>query len=186
MIIDLYGIKEALDNEKIIFCFYGPISQVFMVEIGDVIKQKMMMSEANKKKSTVGKVFSILIEQVQNIIHYSDEKYPADNFVCHVDQLSVGIIAVGIEDQYSSVVCGNRIKTNNVKNLRHHLLELQTMNKDELKTLYKEKRRMDPSEGSKGAGLGIIEMARRATRPIEFAFKEIDTEHSFFVIKTMV
>ena len=43
-----------------------------------------------------------------------------------------------------------------------------------------------PEEGSKGASLGLVEMARRSGYPIEFAFEEINHEHTFFCIKAIV
>ena len=60
------------------------------------------------------------------------------------------------------------------------------MNKDELKALYKEKLRADPEEGSKGAGLGFMEIARRATQPIEFDFVEVDADYTFFALKATI
>ncbi len=47
------------------------------------------------------------------------------------------------------------------------------MSKDELKALYKEQLRAEPEEGSKGAGLGFMEIARRASKPIEFDFADV-------------
>jgi hypothetical protein len=43
-----------------------------------------------------------------------------------------------------------------------------------------------PEEGSKGAGLGIIEIARRASKPIEFDFTEVDGDYTFFTLKASV
>ena len=43
----------------------------------------------------------------------------------------------------------------------------------ELRKMYKERLRSGPPEGSKGAGLGFIEMARRVQR---FEFEVTDTE----------
>ena len=48
------------------------------------------------------------------------------------------------------------------------------MNKEELRALYKEQLRAEPEEGSKGAGLGFMEIARRASKPIEFDFTDVD------------
>ena len=48
------------------------------------------------------------------------------------------------------------------------------MSKDELKALYKEQLRAEPEKGSKGAGLGFMEIARRASKPIEFDFTDVD------------
>ena len=60
------------------------------------------------------------------------------------------------------------------------------MSKDELKALYKEKLRADPEEGSKGAGLGFMEIARRASKPIEFDFADVDRDYAFFALKASI
>ncbi len=186
MIPDLKHFKESINRENIIFCFCGPISQVLMVEIGDMLKLKMNQGKSGKSKSTLSKVFSILVEQVQNIIHYSDEKYPVDSEVYEIDQLSVGIIAVALDDNACSVISGNRIRNPKVHRLQNALLSLQKMDKNELKAYYKKQQRSDPLDNSKGAGLGFIEIARKTNYPIEFNFTPIDEDYSFFTIKAMV
>ncbi len=60
------------------------------------------------------------------------------------------------------------------------------MSKEELRALYKEQLRGDPEEGSKGAGLGFMEIARRASKPIEFDFIDFDDKHAFFTLKASV
>ena len=50
----------------------------------------------------------------------------------------------------------------------------------------KEQLRAEPEEGSKGAGLGFMEIARRASKPLEFDFTEIDANHAFFALKATI
>jgi len=45
---------------------------------------------------------------------------------------------------------------------------------------------MDAHPGSKGAGLGLIEMARKGSEPIEYSFLSIDDNFSFFTISVVV
>jgi len=52
--------------------------------------------------------------------------------------------------------------------------------------LHKEQLRAAPEEGSKGAGLGIMEIARRASKPIEFDFTDVDGDYAFFTLKASV
>jgi|RifCSP13_1_1023834.scaffolds.fasta_scaffold03226_6 hypothetical protein len=42
------------------------------------------------------------------------------------------------------------------------------MNKEELRAVRKDRLRSGPEEGSKGGELGLMEIARRASKPIEF------------------
>jgi hypothetical protein len=73
-----------------------------------------------------------------------------------------------------------------VPRLHARLTRIREMSKDELKALYKEQLRADPEEGSKGAGLGFMEIARRASKPLEFDFTEIDANFVFFALKATI
>jgi hypothetical protein len=185
---DLYAMKKSLGEQGIFFCLSGPISQNILVEIGDTLKQKMAIDETDK--STVLKVFSMLVEQSQNIIHYSAEKIftgkgyreePAKEIA-----MSLGIITVGFEDGHYFVLCGNTVENKDVEYIENKLDRLKTMNKEELKQFYREQRRMEADKSSKGGGIGFVEVARRASKPIEFDFKPIDGNYSFFSLKAVI
>jgi hypothetical protein len=181
MLSNLYDLKAMLNKQGIFFCFGGPISQELMVGIGDTLRNKMELDDANS--ATIVKVFSMFVEQSQNIIHYSAERTPPDS---ETPELSSGIIGVGCDDEYYYVSCGNMIHNEAIESLREQLTKLQVMNKKELKQYYKEKRRNEKPEDSKGAGLGFIELARKSVKPIEFEVQRIDDEFSFFSLKTTI
>jgi hypothetical protein len=66
------------------------------------------------------------------------------------------------------------------------LEHLRSLDRDELKAYYKEKLREPPEEESKGATIGLIEIARRASEPIEFDFLDIDESQAFFCLKAHI
>jgi hypothetical protein len=68
MLDNLYHFKRELSDRGIFFCFSGPVSQELLVEIGTTLRQKMELEDTST--STVLKVFSMLVEQTQNIRHY--------------------------------------------------------------------------------------------------------------------
>ncbi|QTA87748.1 SiaB family protein kinase [Desulfonema magnum] len=175
MLKDLYEFKEDLGKRGIFFCLSGPISQNLVAEIGTTLEQHMTMGEAGK--STVLRVFSTVVENAQNIMRYSDERE---------EDFSLGIIAVGYENKHYFVLCGNMVDNNKIGKLRENLTKLQNMNKDELKKYYRRKRREGPPPESSGAGLGFIDMAKKASKPIEFNFKTIDDKLSFFSMKIVI
>ncbi|MDM8569587.1 DUF6272 family protein, partial [Thiotrichales bacterium HSG1] len=74
MLSNLRELKTVLNQQGMFFCFGGPISQELMVGIGDSLKNKMKFDDADSK--TIVKVFSMFVEQSQNIIHYSAERSP--------------------------------------------------------------------------------------------------------------
>ncbi|HHC25482.1 MAG TPA: hypothetical protein ENK58_08760, partial [Desulfobacterales bacterium] len=121
MVKNLYALKKDFGKRGIFLSFSGPLSQELMVEIGATLKQKMKLEEASK--STVFRVFSMVVENAQNIIYYSAEE-------------SHGIIIVGYENKHYFVMSGNMVKNEKVERLRKKLTALQTMDKDELKKHY--------------------------------------------------
>jgi len=183
MIDTLYDFRNNLNENGIFFCFNGPISQDLLVEMGDLLKQKLQLEDAGR--STVIKVFSFVIEQAQNILHHSDERIHFPGPGADKDY-NVGIIAVGYEQDHYFLICGNKIEKTKVQSLRSTLSSLQKMNKEELKHYYREQRKQPSHSHHQGAGLGFIEMARKASKPIEFDFVAIDDDYSFFSLKTVI
>lgn len=181
MLERLYDFKLEYNKHGIFLCFSGHISQELLVEIGDSLKLKMKQEEVSS--TTILKVFSMFIEQAQNILRYS-----ADSIAHHIpdQKLGGGIMMVGYEQQHYYVVCGNVIESHLIPKLSRYLTELRDMSKEELKQYYKERRKSEIPEDSKGAGLGFIELARKASHPIEFNFRSIDDNHSFFSLKTQI
>jgi hypothetical protein len=51
--------------------------------------------------------------------------------------------------------------------------------------LYKEKLRGPRLTGG-GAGLGLVDVARRATQPLSWSFREIDDRYRFFSLSVII
>jgi hypothetical protein len=177
--IDLYNYKQSLETDGIIFSFSGPMSHEIIESIGSAIRVKIGEGEGGDKKAAL-KVFSIFVEQVENVINYSAEKDQADS------PFSFGIVVVGQKNGHFFISGGNKIINSKVDKLRNNLDKLSKMDKDELKVYYKEQRRAESDNDSKGAGIGFIEMARKSSKPIEYSFVNIDEADSFFTIKISI
>ncbi len=181
---NLYELNQELNEQGIFFCLSGPVSQKLVSDIGVVLKQKMKMENASRL--TVLRVFALVVEKVQNIIHYSAEKSSDDTASDSEMGVSFGIIAVGYKDEHYFVLSGNMIENQKIEDLQEKLTKIQQMSRNELKQYYRKKRRQEPGEGSKGAGLGFLEMAKKASSPFDFDFKPINDTMSFFTIKTTI
>jgi len=175
--INLYNYKQNLATDGIILSLSGPMSHEMVEGIGRAIRFKI---GEDGDKSTALKVFSIFVEQVENVIHYSVEKIPPKS------SMSFGIIVIGKKDGAFFISGGNKMKAINQEKLECHLNKLSLMDKEQLKKYYKERRRAGSEDDSKGAGIGFIEMARKSSQPLEYNFQKIDDEHTFFTIKITI
>lgn len=168
-------------SKKGIFFYYdGPISQNTVRDIVSILKQKLNLEHASG--TIIRQVFPMVVENAQNIMHYSAETLTDDSG----KELRAGKIMVGCKENYYFVWCGNIIENNRVYNLSRKLTALRNMTKDELMQYYMEQARKKRDDNSKGAGLGFLEIARNASKPVEFDFEKIDKNTSFFTLKTFV
>lgn len=175
------------NQRGIFFSFSGPVSQFIMSEIVDILKHKMSVEEAST--TAIYNVFSVVVELLQNINNYSARRTVTGNNEDRNDKeedLGLGMIFAGLQDDDYFVLSGNPIENNKIENLKEKLVKIQRMDKKELRRYYKEKLRSETDEGSKGAGLGLIEVARKTSQPIQFDFQSIDNDYSFFSLTIFI
>jgi len=180
---ELFDFRNVITKQGIIFCYSGYITEPVLTGIGEALKQKLYLEEADK--TTMRNIFAIFVEQMQNVIRYSAEREPPDA-ADDENELRYGILNIGMENEKFFVTCGNKILRNDVERLSGRLGDLQEMSSDDLKALYKQKLRSPTEETSKGAGVGFIEIARRSSEIIDFGFMDIDDKHAFFALKAYV
>ena len=102
------------------------------------------------------------------------------------DDFMLGVIAVGNRDNRYFVLGGNKIRNSEVEALKKTLSKLKAMDKDQLKEHYRLQRKSDSVDLTKGAGLGLIDLARKSSEPIDFHFNKLDDQFSFFSLKTII
>ena len=129
------------------------------------------------------KVFSIFVELMQNVMNYSAEKGSGSK---EEQDLSFGILVIGKHKEHFYIQCGNYINPEQKAPLIDKLTRIQSMDKDELKKYYKAQRRKEADDGSKGAGLGFIEMARKASQPIQFEIIPARSGQHLFAVTAIV
>ncbi|PWC32516.1 SiaB family protein kinase [Azospirillum sp. TSO35-2] len=176
------AIKRDLDDKGIVFSFSGYLSEGILYSLGEALREKLTLEDADGP--TVRRVFSVFVEQMQNIIRYSAEKVrgrPGGTV-----ELSAGMVTIGMEGGKVFIVCGNTVRNDDVARLRDRLDHLKSLDRDGIKTYYREQLREEPDSGSRGATLGLIEIARRASEPIDYDFDPMDTDRSFFCLKVRV
>ncbi len=181
MLSHLHAFYEELRRDGVIFCFSGPTSQSVLEGIGRTLKLKMELEEAGM--STIQRVFSLFVEQMQNIVHYSNELTPPGRKEgC---ELRHGVVIMGRCDGRFYVICGNKVRAAHSEKMLAQIRHLQGMSKEELHAHYKRVRKQKPDPDSRGAGLGFIEMFRRASEPLQCHVAPVDADTVFFSLKAI-
>ena len=182
---ELFGFQTQLRRSGIVFTYCGYVTEPVLTGVGDALKQKLAIDDMDTR--TARSVFAVFVEQMQNIIRYSAEK--GDGLGAEsgpAAELRYGIMTIGRESDSFVVRTGNLIDKADVERLQLRLDHIRKADKDALKTMYKETLRLEPEKGLKGAGVGFIEIARRASKPIKFDFVDVDDRFAFFALEAEI
>jgi hypothetical protein len=181
---ELYDIWRKYEQPDILFCLNGPISQDLLVEICDTVAHKLRLD--NTDNTTMMKIHATIVELSQNIIRYSAEKVTDPRGKTERSELGLGIIAVGCHNNRYIVTSGNLIENIKIPPLERLLNKVHAMSPKEIQKFFLDQRKNSPPSGSGGAGLGIIEVSRKAGEPLCYEFRPVDKKFSFFCIKVVI
>ncbi len=176
---ELYDFYELTKDNNIILSYSGPILQEGLEGLAKTLRAKLVADDVDMNKAQ--SLFSVFVEQMQNISRYSAEKYTENG-----NELSYGIFILGTINDGHFIHCGNQVFRKQVEVLAEKIDYINSLNKDELKKYYRERRRMEPDEGSLGASIGLIEIARRSGNPIQYKFTDVNDEIVFFSMYVVV
>ncbi|MFW5886382.1 MAG: SiaB family protein kinase [Bacteroidota bacterium] len=84
------------------------------------------------------------------------------------------------------IFSANPIENDNSDLLKFKLENLNKLNPDELKILYRQILTNDTMSEKGGAGLGLIEMARKSKQKLEFDFEIINDVYSYFYLQIKI
>ncbi|MEO5362242.1 MAG: SiaB family protein kinase [Magnetococcus sp. DMHC-8] len=171
--------KQA-GEDGVIFCMHGPMSQETIEMLEEALKKRVTQEQSDSGQTR--RVFAIFVEQVQNIIRYSEDRVFAP---MGSGELGAGMVIVGHKEGHFFVSCGNLIKTVDQPRLEQQLLTIQDMDREQLRTYCKQRGRSEPMAGSRGAGLGLIEMARQSSN-FSFCFSPWDESLTLFAIQVII
>ena len=175
-----FELRNELNANGAVFCYNGYLTEDLLTSIGSVLKTKLQADNVDKK--TIRSVFHFFVEQVQNIIRYSKDD---DTDIVDSSEFRYGLVIVGASEGNHYITCANLVDNNQVEQLRKTLDDIHAMDNNQLKVLYKQLLRSDSPEQSKGAGVGFIDIARKATR-FEYDFVNVDESSSYFSLTSYV
>jgi len=165
-------IRSLMQTSGVIMAYNGSVSDELMVTLADILKSRMEGLDDAKRSRTV---FSVFMEGMQNLIWHGRTTQNASGMVC-----------ISQQNDEITIVCGNRIKRTDSVKLGEILEQLQAADKDTIRQLYREGMSRSNEHDGPGAGLGLLEIARRASHPISFAFIDVDTSHVDFFLAARI
>ena len=158
--------------------FKGGVTSDLLTSLLQVAENKLDKVEAKPKVKK--KIFNILVECFQNVYHHLDR--PED----FEDETQSAVLMIGKEPEGYVIMTGNHIVKNKVHILKNKIEMVNNMSAEELKSKYREVLNNEEISDKGGAGLGIIDIARRSGEKLGYEFKDVNEEHSYFSLRVKV
>jgi len=167
-------VRDELVGRQLMFAYRGPVTGDNSVLLLTLLEKEMELSDY----SFVGRkrLFMFVLENLQNITRHS----------LNLGNYGMSLVIYTKTDEGYTVTTGNAIVNEEVKELNDRLEEINRLEPDQIKEIYRTVLQSSDLSSKGGAGLGLLEMARKTGNKLDFDFIPLDNEHSYFILSKTV
>ncbi len=167
-------IRDKMMKERLMFVYRGVVTNENSVPLLMLLEKEMENSEfgfVGRKR-----LFMFVLESLQNVSRHGKESQYAN----------MSLVVYSKTDTGYTVTTGNVLPTPGIEDLKHKLDEINNLETKEVRNVYRQM--LSTSEFSKkgGAGLGLIEMAKKTGNKLDYDFVPLDKEYSYFILSKTV
>lgn len=173
-IADFYNNKVS---DKSIVTFIGEVTPVTIDKI--MFQMEQQMDRFNEDPKIRKKLFNIFLESLQNLYHHTD------NFETNSSEPSA-LCVINKDGEGYTILTGNYIKTEKVDLFKSQLEKINKSSKDDLRDYYLQVLNNGQRSDKDGAGLGMIEIARKTDDKLDFEFIPLHDNHTLFILNVKV
>ncbi len=167
-------LRQKLSDEHLMFAYRGEVTGDNSVGLLTLLEREMEFSDF----SLLGRkrLFMFVLENLQNITRHGVTKSEAITSLVVYNKTADGY----------TVSTGNALRKSEVKGLKNNLEKINSLEPDKIREVYRTMLQ-DSNIGSKGgAGLGLMEMARKTGNKLDYDFLPIDDKYSYFILSKTV
>ena len=162
-------------DKDVLYSYRGEISQQKLEEILLDVLEEMKKEEI--LPAIVSCVYSVLVEGVQNMVRY-----------CYVreGEPMQGMVVVQKKEIGFRIILGNYINKHQEANMIYQLEKINFMNREELKSKLNQNRKNNALRENSSAGLGLLEIARRASGKLKYQMVKRSSDYSVYLLEVVI
>jgi len=168
-----------MQSDSIVMSYKGAASGKLLDSLITVSQAKL--AEIEDRRTVKKRVFGVLVEILQNIHHHFNNARVDGS---EEDQ-SIMFVFSKSDDGYN-VITGNFIASDEVEVLKDRIDSINKMSSDEIKNKYREILSSGQISPKGGAGLGIIDIARKSGGKLSYEFTPHNDSLSFFSLTVKI
>lgn len=181
----IYSFHEQMVKNDFSLVYEGEITHQITKAFTSLAENSM---DRKSEDTTIKKkVFHVMVECLQNLSKHSEDN---ESMLGVHGTSGNGIFIVGnigdSSNQEYHVITGNPIENHKIEELKTMLDKINQLDKEGLKEFYKKQMREGSLSEKGGAGLGLIDIARKTGEKLEYHFVPVDSNNSFFLLRTKI
>ncbi len=137
------------------------------------------MDRKDEERSTIRKVYSVMVETLQNMSKHSDEITDKYN-------IGKGLFMIGKKEGTYYIITSNKVSNSKKIDLEKAVKEVNGATREQLKEMYRKQITEGSISDKGGAGLGLIEIAKRTRNKLVYQFLPLDEHSQFFILKVEI
>ncbi len=179
---DKFGDNPMVLNSRKeeILSYSGPLKYDTIGELIQNLKQKV--PGLKLKLAVYKKLLLVMIESLENILKYNENFDPNSFIRTNYSQK----FKIERNNEKYFLTSTNVVQNKDIPRLKDKINQVNSLDSDGLKLLYKSTITDGRFTRKGGAGLGFIEMAKISTEKILFDFQQIDNEYSFYILTVII
>lgn len=171
-VLTLYD--EMMSN-GISLVYLGEFNQQIITMFTSMAKKAIYKPDDDRMSQRM--LYHAMVETLENLNYHSDEI--AENM-----HFGKGFMIIGRKENKYYIITTNKINNEKKEELDKEMDEIVNASKEKLNEMYREQIQQDSIlERGRGAGLGLIDIARKTNEKIEYFFLPYDENYSTFVLK---
>jgi hypothetical protein len=160
------------EKYKLTIEHFGVFSQDLVNSL--VEGNELLMTSQGELKQFRKRVFSILIEGLQNIRKHAEK----DDL-----ERQVAFLIIGKNDISYRITFGNIILESEAKDITNQISHINSLSLSDLKSFYIKELSENVFSKKGGAGLGFIIMRMKSNSDLKFIVKKVNEEYSFLSVE---
>jgi hypothetical protein len=176
---DFHEFFRLIEDDNMSLFYRGDFADDITIRLIDLSESHF---KEGKEQMTIRKKVSFLMaECFQNVIRYGEE-ITADDYL--QDQTSYFMTRNYLDKYY--IASGNLVEQSKILLLKEKIENINKLTREELKQLYMRVLGTDEFTAKGGAGLGLIEMARKSGRKLQAEFEMINEMMAYFYLQMII
>ncbi len=176
----VYDFYKKMKAHEITLVYEGEITHQITKAFTSLAESNMAKEEEDN--SVQKKVFHVMVECLQNISKHAEDFDHSSEFM--YSGRGIFMVSKG-EDEYH-ITTGNMLENSKIPGLKLMLDQVNDLDKEGLKELYKKQIKDGRLSEKGGAGLGFIDIKKKTGNDLIFQFLPVNEENSFFILTSTI